>query len=277
MLAQERPEVVSVTTRPDTRVDVVLACAEAGARVVYVTKPLAQRLADADAMVAACRDRGVLLAVAAHLNWDPWYEAARALFGADAPLGPLRSVVCHSSHRLSNIQSHTLCLFRRFAGATVQWAMGEMHDPAAAGGEGDLPGSGYLAYANGVRGFLNARAGRAGLGWNMEFLGERGWVSALNAHATFEAWALLPGQTQPARLQFPNPRRPRSSMLAAVEALAAQLDGGGSPAELEAACACPGDFGREALEVAVALRESHRRGHVAVPLPLEDRSLRLLA
>ena len=34
---------------------------------------------------------------------------------------------------------------------------------------------------------------------------------------------------------------------------------------------CPGEFGREALEVAIALRESHRRGNVRVDLPLEDR------
>jgi hypothetical protein len=38
---------------------------------------------------------------------------------------------------------------------------------------------------------------------------------------------------------------------------------------------CPGEFGREARGIAIALRESHRRGHVRVDLPLEDRSLRL--
>ena len=38
---------------------------------------------------------------------------------------------------------------------------------------------------------------------------------------------------------------------------------------------CPGEFGREALEIALALRESHRRGNVRVDLPLEDRSLRM--
>lgn len=38
---------------------------------------------------------------------------------------------------------------------------------------------------------------------------------------------------------------------------------------------CPGEFGREALEIAIALRESHRRGNVRVDLPLDDRSLRM--
>ena len=33
---------------------------------------------------------------------------------------------------------------------------------------------------------------------------------------------------------------------------------------------------RRALEIGIALRESHRRGHVPVTLPIEDRSLRIL-
>ena len=38
---------------------------------------------------------------------------------------------------------------------------------------------------------------------------------------------------------------------------------------------CPGEFGREALETVIALRESHRRGNIRVDLPLPDRSLRM--
>ncbi|MBI3972601.1 MAG: Gfo/Idh/MocA family oxidoreductase [Chloroflexi bacterium] len=296
MLSEERPDIVSVTTRPAERLDVIIACAEAGVRAIFATKPLAHSLAEADQMVDVCRQRGVLFATAAHLNWDPWYEASLALFESpdqpvksqaeqppDAvaqnasvvlfpnprrPMGRLRSMICHSPHTLSNIHSHTLCLFRRFAGAPVQSVIGEMNSDEAAAQDQDLVGSGYLVYANGVRGFLNAHAGRTGLSWNMEFLGEHGWVSSINAHAHFEAWALLPSQREPCRLQFPNPRRPRSSMLAAVESIAQNLRTGTAPA-------CPGEYGREGLEVAIALRESHRRGCMPVHLPLEDRSLRI--
>ena len=37
-----------------------------------------------------------------------------------------------------------------------------------------------------------------------------------------------------------------------------------------------GDNGRKALELAIALRESHRRGHTPAYLPLEDRSLKMI-
>ena len=53
-----------------------------------------------------------------------------------------------------------------------------------------------------------------------------------------------------------------------MEGLAKNLDDGTEPL-------CPGEFGREALEIGIALRESHRRGGVRVELPLGDRSLEL--
>jgi hypothetical protein len=46
-----------------------------------------------------------------------------------------------------------------------------------------------------------------------------------------------------------------------------------SAAETGGAPRCSGQDGLAALEVAVALRESHRRGGVKVRLPVEDRSL----
>ncbi|MDE2724734.1 MAG: hypothetical protein OXI59_15290, partial [Gemmatimonadota bacterium] len=75
---------------------------------------------------------------------------------------------------------------------------------------------------------------------------------------------------EPIRRQFPNPKRPRSSQQAAIEGLVENLNEGTEPL-------CPGEFGREALEIAIALRESHRRGGEKMELPLEDRSLTILA
>ncbi len=39
--------------------------------------------------------------------------------------------------------------------------------------------------------------------------------------------------------------------------------------------ACPGDSMRKALEIGIALRESHRREYAPVKLPLQDRSLKI--
>ena len=40
---------------------------------------------------------------------------------------------------------------------------------------------------------------------------------------------------------------------------------------------CSGEDARQALEIAIAMRESHRRGGVKVGLPLSDRSVRILS
>ena len=67
---------------------------------------------------------------------------------------------------------------------------------------------------------------------------------------------------------FPYPWRPRSSMVDAIEGVARSIEAGQETV-------APGEYGREALEIAIALRESHRRGGSRVALPLEDRSLEL--
>ena len=72
---------------------------------------------------------------------------------------------------------------------------------------------------------------------------------------------------EPVRRQFPNPKRFISSQQAAIEALVKDLGEGTETL-------CPGEYGREALEVGIAIRESHLRGGEKLELPLADRSLR---
>ena len=116
-----------------------------------------------------------------------------------------------------------------------------------------------------MRGFLNTG------GWlNIDFIGSDGWISARNEHADFEMWSRLPATREPVRRQFPNPKRPRSSQQAAIEGLVKNLAEDTEPL-------CPGEYGREALEIAIGLRESHRRGGEKIELPLADRGLAILA
>ena len=89
-----------------------------------------------------------------------------------------------------------------------------------------------------------------------------------NAHAQFELWGAHPETGEPIQRQFPNPWHPRSSMVDAIEGVCRALEEGEERI-------CPGEFGREALEIAIGLRESHRQGNGRVDLPLADRELRM--
>ena len=270
MVEREKPDIVSVTTRPQERPEVVATLAECGVRAIFATKPLCRSLADADAMIDVCRRSGTILSVACHLNWYAPYRAALELIGS-GDIGPLRSIVCNTPMTLSNIGSHSLALIRLFAGAQARWVFGHMDDDAEASGDRDLSGSGYILYESGVRAILNSRAPEGT--WSVEFLCEQGRIVSRHHHAEFELWTKgrTVGDTSleyESRQLFPYPWRPRSSMVDALEGVAHSIEAGREEV-------CPGEFGREALEIAIALRESHRLGGIRVDLPLGERSLSL--
>ena len=76
MLAKEKPDVVAIGPRHvDQRVAMVQAAAAAGCHI-YCEKPLAGDLVDADAMLAACADAGVKMAVAHQLRGMPTIRKA---------------------------------------------------------------------------------------------------------------------------------------------------------------------------------------------------------
>jgi predicted dehydrogenase len=82
MLKKERPQIVSVATRfLDEHRDMVVACAEAGASI-FLEKPMARTLAEADAMIAACEKHHVKLAIAHQTRHSPRLQRVRELIAA---------------------------------------------------------------------------------------------------------------------------------------------------------------------------------------------------
>ena len=267
MVRKEQPDVVCLTTRPGPRAEITIGLAELGVKAIFATKPMCRTLAEADAMIEACARHGTILSIACHLNWYSYYTKARQLI-ADGVIGPLRSMVCHSPNSLSNIQSHTLALLRLFAGAPAEWVFGIIDSDEQAASDADISGSGTIVYENGIHAVLNSRCESVPSSWTIEFIGESGRIVSRHAHSQFELWGPHPATGAPARTHLPGPWHLRSSMVDAIEGVCRSIEQGHEDI-------CPGEFGREALEIGIAIRESHRRGNVRVDLPLEDRSLRM--
>ncbi len=72
MLGEVKPDIVLVTPRhADQHGAMTQAAAEAGAKGIYLEKPLCRTLGEADAMIAACAPRGVAVAVAHRNRYHP--------------------------------------------------------------------------------------------------------------------------------------------------------------------------------------------------------------
>ena len=268
MLARERPDIVSVCTTARVRPAVVEDAARAGVRAIWAEKPIAFSLAEADGMVRVCREHGVALAVNCARRWNPFFSEARRMIEA-GELGTILQVTGYGQCGLSHNGSHLIDIVRYMAGGEVAWVFGEMESDGAAAGENDLMGNGYLAFDNGARGYVRGmRCGPAN--WEIDVIGEQGRVRALADATGFELIRLEAGgrrgRGQAVTYPFPWPARMQGMGLTILEDLASAVEAGHPPR-------CSGADGLAALEVAVALRESHRRGGARVNLPVEDRSL----
>ena len=150
---------------------------------------------------------------------------------------------------------------------------GEMESDEKAAGEEDLMGNGYLAFDSGVRGFL--RAMPTGLApWEFDVIGTEGRVRSLAMGSETQYYRWVEGgrrnQGLPARAPFALPTSIPGMGLSVIADLVRGIETGAQPR-------CSAEDGRKALEIAIALRESHRQGGRRVDLPLADRSQRILS
>ncbi len=203
MLAKENLDLVSVgpTWFDKQRTQMVIDCAEAGVKGILCEKPLANTLADADAIIDACERNGVRLAVA-HRRANAYEQYAKRLV-EQGEIGQIQVMRGHgkADHRagamdLIVLGTHILDSMRFFAGADVDWAHGHVTQDGKEVtlqdvregdlGAGLLAGNGVAAYyvfRNGVTAHYESYQGdRAGSRWfGFEIYGTKGIISLRNS------------------------------------------------------------------------------------------------
>ncbi|MSR31052.1 MAG: Gfo/Idh/MocA family oxidoreductase [Gemmataceae bacterium] len=122
MLEKEKPQIVSVGDRfLDLHKDMVVACAENGASV-FLEKPMARNLAEADEMIAVCERHHVKLAIAHQTRYSPRMAQVKKMI-AEGQLGDL--IEMHGRGKedtrgggqdLMVLGTHIFDLMRYFAG-----------------------------------------------------------------------------------------------------------------------------------------------------------------
>lgn len=272
MLDAERPDFVSVCTTARHRAAILLEVIDAGVKAIWSEKPLTLSLAEADAVIEKLDEKGVALAINCSRRYNPFMREARRMVD-EGELGEILQITAYTMCNLSHNGSHAIDAMRFLVDGDVEWVFGEMESDEKAASEDDIMGNGYLAFDNGVRGFI--RAMPTGLApWEFDLIGTEGRVRSMGEGLDRELTRWAPGGPRgrplPAKVPFPLPTNIPGMGLTVIEDLVQAVETGGPTA-------CTADDGRKALEIAIAMRESHRQGFRRVDLPLADRSQRMLS
>lgn len=270
LLAWQVPDVVANVLPVSAARDAVIACAEAGVKGISCEKPIAARLADADAMVAACEERGAAFACGT-ARWEVHNVARIGAWVRDGAIGRLTGAAIDGFLAQGDQVSGLGCVilnFLRFAtGDEVAWAEGWTVPEAAAASDDDCAAYGALGMTGGYV-CTAAREAPAEGAYKVALFGEEGAVYLAGEAGT----VLLRGTgsrarpVRPAFLAEPtDDERLGGPFLGVVGSLMeAVRDGRPAP--------CSGHDYRQVLEAAAAIKLSARQGHRRVALPLADRS-----
>ncbi len=272
MLEAERPDFVSMCTTARHRAATMVDAINAGVKAIWAEKPFTLSLDEADEVIELAARKGVAVAVNCSRRYNVFFTEARRMV-EEGELGELLQITAYTRCNLSANGSHAIDTMRYLVGGDVEWVFGEMESDEKAAGDEDLMGNGYMVFDNGARGFLRGTPTGAAQ-WEFDLIGTEGRVRSLAQGMETQYYRWVPGgprgRNLPARAPFPLPTSVPSMGFAVIEDLVHCLDSGEPPR-------CSDEDGRKALEIAIALRESHRRGGRRVDLPLSDRSLRILS
>lgn len=167
MLDKEKPQIVSVAARwPDCHRDMVLACAEHGASI-FLEKPVAQTLQQADEMVAACEKHHIKCAVAHQTVYSPRVKVVKDLIAAGT-IGDVLELRGHGKEDkrgggedLMVLGTHTFDLMRHLVG-DAKWCFARVQQAGRKAVTGDVrPGGEQIGPILGDQ--ITATYGFAGL------------------------------------------------------------------------------------------------------------------
>ncbi len=265
MLEREHLDVLTIATPDNRHVDPVVDASNAGVKAIFCEKPLATSLADADRMRAAVEENGVLFSVDHTRRWRPlWRHMVDDVIGG-GQVGEVQYVVGTLSGRRGSLfrnGTHLIDGMCYLAGADPEWVFAELErgyeDHTEYRGDGgsdpslEPSASGYIHFANGVRGFYTGTSKRtAGPKWHFEVMGSEAQI-IIDKEATL----VRDGKSE----VIVAPKADMSGIPAGVRELVQALDAGGQTSS-------PMSAAMNVVEVIFGFLESQRLGNARVDLP----------
>jgi predicted dehydrogenase len=250
----------------------VIDAADRGIPAIFCEKPLATTLADADQMIAAVERNRTIFSVDHTRRWDPYFHRVKELIDAGA-IGTVRTVVgtMHGPRAmLFRNGTHIVDLMNYYAGAVPTHVFARLEegfeDFSAYRGDGghapeSEPGaSGFVMYANGVRGFYNGTKGTyEGVEWDVTGSDGRIRINGITA----ELWAREQGTGEQICRPFPATMVMKGAIQGAFEELIRVLQCGGTTRSTARDA-------RMTVAVLLGMLESQQQGNALVALDGEE-------
>ncbi len=275
MMEREGLDIVTVATSDHRHAELVVDAADAGAKGIFCEKPLATNLADADRMVYAAERNGAILSVDHTRRFQPLWRHVKEQIVDGGEVGPVQYIVGALNGPRSMLfrnGTHLVDSICYFADSEPDWVFAELesgyedyteyrgdggHDPAT-----EPSASGYIHFANGVRGFFAGGSKvSAAPKFRCEIVGTTGCVDVGRSDAV-----LIRGDE---REEIRAPEWPVSGIRAGVQELVRVVAEGGRPVS-------PAKDAHRVVEIMIGFLESQRLGNVRVdlPIPLDRRGKR---
>ncbi|MCH2213131.1 MAG: Gfo/Idh/MocA family oxidoreductase [Fuerstiella sp.] len=288
MLADYVPDIVAVITPTKFMKEAVVKSAEAGVKGVSTDKPIAARLSDADAMVDACRHNNVIFA-GGNLQRAKWnvQQAAQKLHSGE--LGTIQGAAVHGwGGEISGGGCQHISVLRLLAGAEIDEVIAWGSPPEALKADKDDSGlningrfrlsTGIDCQVFGLEQKYGERRNRSGVDvWTEDAMVSWSWNSPRifkGRDANGVRKEIDPEYTPfpwPEILNAPPLRAGDNYLVASIQSFVKAVE-----TNNENELFVSGHDLRQALEVAIAAKQSAMLGSQAVSLPLKDRSLTLM-
>jgi len=158
MLEKEKLDIVSICTWPATHSEITIESAKRGVKGILCEKPMGENLAQADAMIQACEQYGVKLAIDHQLRFAGNYVRAKELIESGAIGEFFRIYAICGGGDLKDNATHTIDLMRFICGdKPIEWVVGQIErvgDIKRYGLDSEQFALGYMKFSDNVRGII---------------------------------------------------------------------------------------------------------------------------
>ena len=268
MMAQAKPDIVSVCTWHLLHPAPTIAAAKGGAKAVICEKPMAIGMGAADSMVDGCAENGTKLVISHQRRFTPGWEKARALVEEGAIGEPL-FVTNKVAEGLTNWGTHSIDGSRFVLGDPVaEWVMGAVERRTDRFERDTLVEDacmGLVHFAGGLQLFIQSDLMREGAtAGSFDIRGSEGFLCVSETKVTLMNAATNGWQDIALGLAEGDKAIGGNTNAAQVKELIAWIEG-----DVEKHRNA-GTTARETVEIMMALYESARQNHV-IHMPLTEK------